>query len=306
MRRYGANDGYLKVVGLQTWKVQRNGEQFVVDFVVVDKPGQPSILGLPSCRSLDLVRRVHSIEFQPKTVLPPIVKEFQDVFTGLGQLPVTHDNKLKTGESQVEPVISAASWLPFKLEERVNAKLDQMVKEGIITQVKEPTEWVSRMMVVGKSDGDVRICMDPSALNKAIQRPHFTVPTPEQLFSRVGKARFFCTLDAASGFYQIPLSPKSSKLCTMATPRGRYRFLRMPFGICSAPEMYIQTMQELFGDLPGLEIYFDDFLVHGETKEDLHANLRRVLERCRLHNLEVSFFPARSAVAGACRDRGGA
>ena len=135
--------------------------------------------------------------------------------------------------------------------------------------------------------------MDTSALNKAIQRQHFTVPTPEQLFSRVGKARFFCTLDAASGFYQIPLSPKSSKLCTMATPRGRYRFLRMPFGICSAPEMYIQTMQELFGDLPGLEIYFDDFLVHGETKEDLHANLRRVLERCRLHNLKLQIKKCR-------------
>ena len=45
-----------------------------------------------------------------------------------------------------------------------------MVADGIITPVQEPTEWVSRMMVVGKPDGDVRISLDPSELNKAIQR----------------------------------------------------------------------------------------------------------------------------------------
>jgi hypothetical protein len=61
------------------------------------------------------------------------------------------------------------------------------------------------MVVASKSDGDVRICLDPSELNKAVQRQHFTVPTVEQLFTRIGKAKYFCSLDAASGFYQIPL-----------------------------------------------------------------------------------------------------
>lgn len=43
-----------------------------------------------------------------------------------------------------------------------------------------------------------------------------------------------CSLDATQGFYQIPLTDKSSRLCTMATPRGRYRYLRLPFGLRSA------------------------------------------------------------------------
>ena len=101
--------------------------------------------------------------------------------------------------------------------------------EGIISPVQEPTEWVSRMMVVGKPDGDVSICLDPSELNKAIQRQHFSVPTVEQLFSKLSKARYFFSLDTASGFYQISLSNESSYLCTMATPKGRYRNLRLPF-----------------------------------------------------------------------------
>jgi hypothetical protein len=207
----------------------------VVDFVVVDEPGQPPILGLPSCEKLNLIRRVDALQSIPVAQPPPIVVKYMDVFTGLGKLPVEHDIKLLSGTNRVDPVICAASRLPFRLEDRVNKKLDEMVDAGIITPVHEPTEWASRMMVVGKPDGDVRICLDPSELNKAVQRQHFSVPTIEQLFAKIGKARYFCSLDAASGFYQIPLSTAASYLCTMATPRGRYRYLRLPFGLKSAP-----------------------------------------------------------------------
>jgi hypothetical protein len=58
----------------------------------------------------------------------------------------------------------------------VNKKLDELEDAGIITTVHEPTDWVSRMMVVGKPDGDMRICLDSSELNKAVQRQHFLVP----------------------------------------------------------------------------------------------------------------------------------
>ena len=290
VRSYGT-DGFLRVMGVQTCKVSHRGRVFIADFVVVDEPGQPPIFGLPSCEALNLIRRVDSIASSPP--LPPIVSEFIDVFTGLGRLPVEYDIRLATGANRVDPVVCAASRLPFRLEDKVYQKLDQMVADGIIMPVHEPTDWVSRMMVVGKPDGDVRICLDPSELNKAIQRHHFTVPTVEQLFSKISKARFFCSLDAASGFYQIPLSSAASYLCTMATPKGRFRYLRLPFGLKSAPEIYLQVMADLFADLPGVFIYFDDFLVTGETMEELHKNLRLVFERCRLHNLKLNIKKCR-------------
>lgn len=219
--------------------------------------------------------------------VPAIVKEYMDVFTGLGKLPVEHTIKLSTGRNAVDPVVSAAGRIPFSLEDPVYRKLKQMVEDGVITPVTEPTNWVSRMVVASNPDGDIRICLDPSVLNKAVQRQHFAVPLVEQLFTRIGKAKYFCSLDAASGFYQIPLSEESSFLCTMATPRGRYRFLKLPFGLKSAMEVYLQTMSEPFGDLEGVIIYFDDFLVVGETVEKLEVNLRRVLDRCRLQNLKL-------------------
>lgn len=280
VRNYGAKGGYLKVMGVFVGSVTSRGAQHSVKFVVVDEPGQPPILGLPTCTAMKLIKRVHAVTVDQPVELPVVAKEFVDVFQGIGKLPVQYDIKLATGDNFVDPVVCAAGRLPFLLEDKVYAKLAQMVEDGIIATVVEPTSWVSRMMVVGKPDGDVRICLDPSELNRAIQRQHFAVPTVEQLFAKVGKAKYFCSLDAASGFYQIPLTEEASYLCTMATPKGRFQYLRLPFGLKSAPEVYLQVMSDLFGDLPGVIIYFDDFLVTGETIAELELNLKQVLLRC--------------------------
>lgn len=162
------------------------------------------------------------MEVDPLPPMPAVVTEFLDVLTGLGKLPVEHHIRLATGDNAVDPVDSAARRLPFSLKELVYTKLVQMVADGIIVPVTEPTGWVSLMMVVSKPDGDVRLVLDPANLNKAILRKHFAVPTVEQLFAKIGKAKFFCSLHAASGFYQISLSEESSYLCTMATLKDAF------------------------------------------------------------------------------------
>ena len=78
---------------------------------------------------LDLIRRVHAVSVEPAPSVPPIVKEFMEVFTGLGKLPVEHTIKLATGSNYVDPVVSAAGRIPFGLEDPVYRKLDQMVAE---------------------------------------------------------------------------------------------------------------------------------------------------------------------------------
>ena len=71
----------------------------------------------------------------PQPPLPQLVSEFIDVFAGLGKLPVEHDIRLATGPNRVDPVVCAASRLPFKLEDRVYKKLDEMIADEIITPV---------------------------------------------------------------------------------------------------------------------------------------------------------------------------
>jgi hypothetical protein len=139
VRNYGAKGGYLNVMGVFEGVVKRHGVSFKVKFIVVDEPGQPPILGLPTCNAMQLIKRVHSVSTEKQRDLPPVVNEFQDVFVGIGKLPVVHDIKLATGPNFVDPVVCAASRLPFLLEGKVYKKLDQMVKDEIIVPVVEPT-----------------------------------------------------------------------------------------------------------------------------------------------------------------------
>ena len=66
----------------------------------------------------------------------------------------------------------------------------------------EPTDWVSSMVVVKKNGGeDIRICIDPTDLNRAVKRPHYPLPILEGILPKLKKARIFSLLDAKNGFW---------------------------------------------------------------------------------------------------------
>ena len=74
-------------------------------------------------------------------------------------------------------------------------------------------------------------------------------------------AKWFSKLDASSGFWQMKLDEESSKLCTFNTPEGRYRFLCLPYGILSAPEVYHKKIHMIFEHIPGDHTMMDDIIV---------------------------------------------
>ena len=119
------------------------------------------------------------------------------------------------------------------------------------------------MVIVQKQSGQIRICIDPKYLNRAIKRQYYPTPTIEEVSTRVKNARLFTVLDAKNGFGQIPLDEKFSMLTCFNTPFGRYRWLRMPFGINSAPEIWQRRMNQHVEDLAGTEVIHDDFLIVG-------------------------------------------
>lgn len=66
----------------------------------------------------------------------------------------------------------------------------------------------------------------------------------------------------------MKLERESSKLCTFITPFGRYKFLRLPFGISSAPEVYHRTIHQIFENMPGVDTSMDDIIIWGSTKAE--------------------------------------
>ena len=257
-------------VELQTKKACVNA-----DFYVVDRDA-PTIIGLPTCKALDVVRIVDNVHAH--TTSARILDEYSDVFKGIGKMPGEHH--IVTDPS-VPPVVHAPRKVPIALLPKLRVALDDMERDGIIAKCDEPTDWVSSLLIVEKKNGSLRLCLDPRDLNKAIKREHFVIPTCEDVTARLHGKRVFSLIDMTNGFWQVCLDDESSRLCTFNTPFGRYRMRRLPFGISSAPEVFQKRNMQVFGDIDGVHIIFDDLIIAASDDNEHDQILGKVLERAR-------------------------
>lgn len=208
-----------------------------------------------------------------------LLLEYKDLFSGIGEIDMEpYEFKVKPDSTGT---VQFSHKVPFHLMNDLEKELKEMVDNKIIVKVNEPTEWVNRMLVVKKPKGGIRICLDPKNLNESLLREHFALPTFEQISSKFQGVKWFSTLDANKGFYQIKLTDKSSRMTTFMTHKGRYRFLRLPFGVSVAPEIFHRTFRELFEQVEGTEVYIDDIIVFGKTKEEHDRRLEKVLKIAR-------------------------
>ena len=158
-------------------------------------------------------------------------------------MPGTYSIKI---DPTATPVVHGPRTQPDALLPKIVAKLKEMEKGGHLAKVTQPTDWVNSMVVSSRGE-KIRICLDPGDLNKAVKREHYPIPTVEEIAAKIPDAKVFTVLDAKSGYLQMKLDYESSLLTTMNTPIGRYRWLKLPFGIKSAPEMYQRAMDEMLG-----------------------------------------------------------
>ena len=129
----------------------------------------------------------------------------------------------------------------------------------------------------------------PRDLNKAIKREHHPMKTIEEVVSSMPDAKVFSVLDAKSGFLQIKLDHESSMLTTFNTPIGRFRWLRLPFGIKCAPEIYQRIMDQMLENIQGATAIMDDILIAGRDTEHHDQILRQVIEKATSYNLRLNY-----------------
>ena len=262
-----------------------NNNIYEIEFQVIEQ-NATTILGSETCQKIGLIRRLYNVEKSVENMdNSDIQNEYSDLFHGIGRLPGKHKIHI---DQNVTPVVHPPRRSPITMRDKVKDELSRMVKEGIIKKVKKPTSWVNSMVVVTKPNGSIRIRIDPRDLNKAVKRQHFPLLTVEEVVSRMPNAKVFSKIDCTSSFWQIELDDESSKLCTFNTPFGRYRYLRLPFGIKCASELYQSIMSEMIEDIEGAEVIMDDILVWGTTIEEHDQRLKIVLDKARKYNLKLS------------------
>lgn len=146
--------------------------------------------------------------------------------------------------------------------DKLKIELDKMTLEGIISTVDYPTDWVNNLQIVEKRNGKLRICLDTKPLNAFIKREHFLIPAIEDLTSGLANAHVLTVINLTSEFWHMSLDEASSNLTSFMTPFRRYKFNRVAFGLNCAPEMLQRAMIQIFGDIQGVYIYFDDIHIN--------------------------------------------
>ena len=204
-------------------------------------------------------------------------------------MPGTYSIKI---DPTAKPLVLGPRRQPAALLPKIVDKLKEMEKEGHLAKVMQPTDWVNSMVVSSRGE-KIRICPDPADLNKAVKREHYPIPRVEEIAAKIPDATVFTVLDAKSGYLQMKLDYESSLLTTMNTPIGRYRWLKLPFGIKSAPEMYQRALDEMLEGIDHAYAIMDDILVAGRDIAHHDSVLEKVLCRAKSYNLKLNFDKVR-------------
>ena len=188
-------------------------------YVLSDQPC--SLLSKRACVELGIVRCIDTLA---KSSTPDFKGEFPGLFYGLGMINTSY--KITAREDARPVCIHAPRKIAHPLIPKAKTEPENMEEQGVISPVTEPTSWCSGIVVVPKTNGSVRICVDLTHLNKAVQREVRPMFSDEESLAKLGQSKIFSKLDTKSGFWQIPLCPESRLLTTIIMPFDRFCFNR--------------------------------------------------------------------------------
>ena len=143
-------------------------------------------------------------------------------------------------------------------------------------------------MIVEKSNGDIRVCLDLKDLNRAVKREFSQLPRAEEIMSQMSGATIFSKLDASAGYWQVKVDEASSDLLAFNTPFDRFKFKRLPFGVHCASEVHSKRISEILDGLDGVAHIQNDIIVWGTDQENHDDDLSKVLERIKESGLKLN------------------
>lgn len=278
---YGSKEPLVVIGSFKTLVKIQDKSQAATFYVIKD--GTKDLLGKTSAIALDVLHigpRARDVLHTTDRVEP--FPKFKNVIV---EIPI---------DTNVKPVCQPYRRVPIPLEQKINAKLQHLKEADIIEEVQEPSKWVSPMVPVLKDNGEVRICIDMRRANTAIHRENHPLPTMDQLLPNFRKAKLFSRLDIKDAFHQIEIDPDSRYITTFITSKGLFRYKRLLFGICCAPEIFQKTLERILLGCEGTINFIDDIVIFGsddaEHDKRLHHTLKVLQDNDVLLNQEKCIY----------------
>lgn len=229
-----------------------------------------------------------------------LLSEFEDVFYQGGPLStvtVGVEHQIRT-RKDVAPIAHRPRRLSAEEEKEVRKEIEDLTEMGVIRQSNSP--WAAPIVCARKSNGKLRLAIDYRGLN-AVSLPATLHPIPriDDLFDRLGEARFFSVLDAKSGYHQLPIPKEESEITAFVVPWGQFEFIeRTPFGLKGAGYSFQRMMSTILGECNFRDAlcYLDDILVWSRTWEEHVRKLRGILRKLHTANLKLGLAKCRFGV----------
>ena len=76
----------------------------------------------------------------------------------------------------------------------------------------------------------------------------YPMPLISELLQDMDKALWYCSLDMASGFWVVEMTERARMISAFITPSELFEWLRMPFGLKNAPQIYQRLIDKLCMD----------------------------------------------------------
>ena len=171
--------------------------------------------------------------------------------------------------------------MPIHLKADVNKELDKLIQQNII-KPSNALEWCAPIVPVRKPDKSIRLCIDYREINKVTPLDRHVIPTLPQILNNIGHASVLSKIDLTAGFHQILVDKQSRDLTTFLSLKGKYRFVRMPFGLKNAPSHFQRMMDKVLEPVADCaSVYIDDIIVFSTSWSDHLDHLACVFDCVR-------------------------
>jgi hypothetical protein len=157
---------------------------------------------------------------------------------------------------------------------------------GVIERI-DASPWMSNVVAAKKKDGSLRLCVNLTAVNKALVIDRYPLPTMDELTAKLIGSTVFSKIDLLWGYLQLPLASDCRYLTAFVTHEGVFQFKSLPFGLATGPSAFHKVIRKIFEGLEGCVSILDDILVFGSSMAEHDENLRRVLDRLVKYNATI-------------------
>ncbi|GET55355.1 retroviral-like aspartic protease 1 [Rhizophagus irregularis DAOM 181602=DAOM 197198] len=227
------------------------------------------------------------LEKLQKKELKDLVKEYEDIcIYGDKKISKTNIVKCNIRLKDETPINQKAYRESTENREIIKREIDKMLKEEIIQESCSP--WSSPVVIVNKKTGDKRFCIDFRKINQMTITDAYPLPRIDDLLEKFRVAKWFTTIDLASGYYwQIEMEEEDKEKTAFICSQGLYEFNVMPFGLKNAPAIFQRTMNKIFKEYLDkfMNVYIDDIIIYSKNWNEHLQHIKIVLEELRKANM---------------------